>query len=99
MRDFTLSFQIPLEPQQLVMAGGEHDPLAQPFKTMKAQQYEHSLFHPEEPVLPDVDFLLDFDDEIVPTSPGKRDKINSIFSANCVSGCTKRSQIADRWLS
>ena len=75
MSNFTLSFQIPLEPQQLVMAGGDHDPLAQPFNTMDAQQYELSLFHPEEPVLPDVDFLLGFDDEIVPTSPGKRDKI------------------------
>lgn len=67
MGNFTLSFQIPLEPQQLVMAGGDHDPLAQPFNTMDAQQYEHSLFHPEEPVLPDVDFLLGLDETIVPS--------------------------------
>ena len=93
MSNFALSFEIPLEPQQLVMAGGEHDPLAQPFNTMDAQQYEHFLFHPEEPVLPDVDFLLGLDEKIVPSmSAGKRDKINSVFSANCVSGCTKRSR-------
>ena len=72
--DFTLSFQIPLEPQQLVMGGGDQDPLEKEINTAHAEQYEDRLFNPQEPVLPDVDFLLGFDETIIPTmSAGKRE--------------------------
>lgn len=71
MSNFTLSFHIPLEPKQLVMAGGDQDPLGKTFNTAVAEQYEVCLFNPKEPVLPDVDFLLDSDETIVPgMSPG-----------------------------
>ena len=89
MGNFTLSFDIPLVPQQLVMAGGDQDPLEKTFNTADAEQYQHSVCHPDEPVLPHVDFLLGLDETILPMSAGKRDKINSFFSVNCVSGSTE----------
>ena len=93
MGNFTLNFQIPLEHQQLVMAGGDQDPLEKTFNTADAEQYQHSVCHPDEPVLPNVDFLLGLDETIVPSmSAGKRDKVNSIFSVNCVSESTERSR-------
>ena len=93
MGNFTLNFQIPLESQQLVMAGGDQDPLGKPFKTASLFQYEDGLFKKDhEPPLPRTDFLLDLDETIVPISAGKRDKINSIFSVNCVYGCTEGSR-------
>lgn len=93
MDNFTLSFDVPLVSQRLVMAGGDQDPLEKTFNTADAEQYQHSVCHPDEPVLPNVDFLLGLDKTIVPSmSAGKRDKINSIFSVNCVSGSTERSR-------
>lgn len=67
MDNFTLSFDVPLVPQQLVMAGGDQDPLEKTFNTADAEQYQHSVCHPDEPVLPDVDFLLGLDKTIVPS--------------------------------
>ena len=93
MDNFTLSFDVPLVSQQLVMAGGDQDPLEKTFNTADAEQYQHSVCHPDEPVLPNVDFLLGLDETIVPSmSAGKRDKVNSIFSVNCVSGSIERSR-------
>lgn len=67
MDNFTLSFDVPLVSQQLVMAGGDQDPLEKTFNTADAEQYQHSVCHPDEPVLPNVDFLLDLDKTIVPS--------------------------------
>lgn len=90
MGNFTLNFQIPLEPQQLVMAGGDQDPLEKTFSTTKLHQYERLLFHKDEPRLPCPDFLLGSDEKILSISTGKRNKIN-----HCVSGCTERSR---KWI-
>lgn len=93
MSNFTLSFHIPLEPKQLVMAGGDQDPLGKTFNTAVAEQYEVCLFNPKEPVLPDVDFLLDSDETIVPgMSPGKRDTSNSIFLLTAFMGVPKEAE-------
>ena len=87
MGNFTLNFQIPLEPQQLVMAGGDQDPLEKTFSTAYLFQYESLLFDKEEPRLPCTDFLLGSDETILSISTGKRNKIN-----HCVCGCTERSR-------
>lgn len=67
MENFTLSFDVPLVSQELVMAGGDQDPLEKTFNTADAEQYQHSVCHPDEPVLPNVDFLLGLDETIVPS--------------------------------
>ncbi|XP_067032031.1 uncharacterized protein [Acropora muricata] len=70
MGNFTLNFQIPLEPQQLVMAGGDQDPLEKTFSTAYLFQYESLLFDKEEPRLPCTDFLLGSDETILTISSG-----------------------------
>ena len=73
--DFTLSFQIPLEPQQLVMAGGDQDPLEKEINTADVTQYEDCFNNPQELVQPYVDFLLGSDEKIIPNaSAGKKKK-------------------------
>lgn len=70
MGNFTLNFQIPLEPQQLVMAGGDQDPLEKTFSTAYLLQYERLLLDEGEPRLPRTDFLLGSDETILKISSG-----------------------------
>lgn len=80
MGKFTLNFQEPLIPQQLLRSGGQHEPLERELRTESEDQYEEAMSDPSKKVSYSYDFCVHhMTGNIIPTlSTGKRDKIHSI---------------------
>ena len=82
--NFFLHFTKELEARELVMRGGENDPLEYMPTTQIApvNQLQHAMFHPTASVPPMFNFRVDDTNDcriIRGLSPGKRNEIYSVF--------------------
>lgn len=78
-RNFNLRFAETLEPEELLISGGENDPLEVEITTVnEEEQLERALGDPNKPVPPRVDFRLIRGKIIPELSSGRRNEIYSI---------------------
>lgn len=78
--EFSLEFQKPLEPLQLVRHGRKKGPLGRSLRTVKVDQHGKAMDDKSTNVPPRSDFCVDYKTgNIIPSlSTGMRDKVHSI---------------------